>query len=117
MNLKTLSLVAIVIAVAGCASIKIPQATGGSRADGIVELSYEYGVYEKPQVQWDQALITARQRCWAWDYQDAEPFGGTTSRCQAYNGYGNCVRFFVTAKYQCFGSNNHLQLRLFNSTF
>ena len=105
MKLKSLWFVAIIISVAGCASIKVPQATGGSRADGIVELSYEYGMFEKPQVQWDQALITARQRCGAWGYQDAEAFGGTTSQCQAYTGYGNCIRFFVTAKYQCIGSN------------
>ena len=99
-----LSLLFILITLTGCASIKALQATGGSRADGVVELSYEYGMFEKPQVQWDQGLVTATERCKAWGYQSAKAFGGTTSQCQAYNGYGNCVRYFVTAKYQCIGS-------------
>ncbi len=88
----------------GCASVKTLQATGGSRADGVVELSYTYGAFEKPQVQWDQGLVTATQRCKAWGYQRAEAFGGTTSECQAYDGYGNCVRWRVIVKYQCIGS-------------
>jgi hypothetical protein len=90
----------IALGLSACATVKIPQATGGSKADGIVELSYQYGGFEKPQVQWDKALITAQQRCKAWNYQSAEAFGGTTSQCQANNQYG-CVSFFVTAKYQC----------------
>ena len=91
--------------LSGCTSVKTLQATGGSRSDGVIELSYQYGMFEKPQVQWEQGLITATSRCEAWGYQGAEAFGGTTSQCQAYNGYGNCVRQHVTAKYQCLGSN------------
>ena len=85
----------------GCASIKTLQATGGSKADGVVELSYQYGMFEAPKVQWDQALVTAKGRCKAWGYPSAEAFGGTTSQCQTRNGYGNCTSYFVTAKYQC----------------
>jgi|TARA_B100002003_G_C13653215_1_gene332222 uncharacterized protein YceK len=99
-----LTLLFVLTALAGCASVKTLQATGGSRADGTVELSYTYGMFEKPQVQWDQGLITATERCKAWGYQGAEAFGGTTSECQSYNGYGNCVRWLVTVKYQCIGS-------------
>ena len=99
-----LALLFVLTTLTGCASVKTLQATGGSRADGTVELSYEYGMFEKPQVQWDQGLVTATERCKAWGYQGAEAFGGTTSECQAYNGYGNCVRWLVTVKYQCIGS-------------
>ena len=34
-----------------------------------------------------------------------EAFGGTTTQCQAYNGYGNCLRAFVTVPYQCTGAD------------
>jgi len=87
----------------GCTSIKTLQPTGGSRADGVVNLSYQVGMFEKPEVEWAQGLTTARERCRAWDYADAEAFGGTSSQCQAYNGYGMCVREFITASYQCTG--------------
>jgi len=89
------------VSLLGCASVKTLQATGGSRADGIVEMSYEYGMFEKPDVQWNQGQITAAERCKAWGYGSAELFGGTTSKCQSSNGQGNCLRYLVTAKYQC----------------
>jgi hypothetical protein len=94
---------ALVSLVAGCATVKVPQATGGSRSDGVVDLSYEYGMFEKPQVDWGQAASVARERCAAWGYTDAQPFGGAKSECQAFNGYGNCVRQLVTVSYQCTG--------------
>ena len=99
-----LALLFMLTMFSGCTSVKTLQATGGSRADGVVELSYEYGMFEKPQVNWEQGLVTATERCKAWGYQSAEPFGGSTSQCQAYDGYGNCVRYLVTVKYQCIGS-------------
>lgn len=34
----------------GCAAPKNWAATGGSRADGTIKLSYEYGMFENPQV-------------------------------------------------------------------
>jgi len=95
--------VIISLSLSSCAVVKIPQATGGSKADGIIELSYQYGGFEIQEVKWDKALITAQKRCRAWGYKNAEAFGGTTSQCQAYNQYG-CVRQFVTAKYQCLGN-------------
>lgn len=99
-----LVLLLTLITLIGCTSVKTLQATGGSRADGVVELSFEYGMFEKPEVKWDQGQMTAMDRCKAWGYQSAEAFGGVTSKCQAYNGYGNCLNYFVTAKYQCIGS-------------
>ena len=104
--MQRISIIIILLSfLSACAAIKVPQATGGSKADGVVEMSYQYGAFEKPQVQWDQALVTATSGCKAWGYSSAEAFGGTTSQCQAYNGYGNCIRQHVTAKYQCVGQN------------
>ena len=37
------------VVLAGCATAKNWSATGGSRADATVKLSYEYWAFEKPQ--------------------------------------------------------------------
>jgi len=87
----------------GCAVVKVPVATGGSRADGTVQLSYEYGLFERPQVDWGTAQLTAVQRCRAWGYGQADPFQ-PLSRCLATDGSGNCVRFQITTTYQCTGA-------------
>ncbi len=87
--------------LAGCATQKIPQATGGSKADGTINLAYEYGLFEEPVVDWGIATNTAIERCKAWGYKNAESFGGSQNNCLAYNGYGNCVRTQVNVTYQC----------------
>src|SRR5262245_36302059 len=86
--------------VAGCATVSQMTATGGSRADGIVKLSFEYGMFDKIQIDEVSALTTARKRCATWGYQDAEPFGGMTRQCQMYSTMG-CSRWFATVEYQC----------------
>ncbi len=95
----------VLLFLTGCTSQKVLQATGGSRADGIVNLSYEVGMFENPVVDMSQADKIARKRCEAWGYTQAEAFGGHTTQCQAYNAYGNCLRAFVTVPYQCTGAD------------
>jgi hypothetical protein len=73
------------------------QATGGSKADGTVDLSFNYGLFEKPVVDWQAALVTAKQKCAAWGYKDAESFGGQKRSCQD----GDCDNVIVTVTYQC----------------
>ena len=99
-----LIIIAVLLGLGGCRSTKILQATGGSRSDGVVELSYEYGAFEIPEVDWGQGLMTACERCKAWGYSNAEAFGGAKSSCLRYDGYGGCVRYLVTISYQCIGS-------------
>lgn len=86
---------------AGCAKKMNLTPTGGSRADGTVDLSYEYGVYTVPKVQWEAGLKVAKERCAAWGYDSAEKFGGEVKKCNQSDSYGNCVRWFVTVQYQC----------------
>jgi hypothetical protein len=88
----------------GCATPKMLQAVGGSRADGTVDLAYEYGLFEEPQVDVAGAASTAAERCAVWGYSGAEPFGGGREQCLQRNGYGNCLRAVVTVTYQCTGS-------------
>jgi len=99
--MKTSMVLVVFIGLVGCATQKELIPTGGSRSDGVVELSYEYGMFEKPEVDMDQGWAAATEACSAWGYSEARAFGGQTQECQAYNGYGNCVRALVTMKYQC----------------
>lgn len=100
---RVLALVAAII-LSGCASKKELVATGGSRSDGTVVLSYEHSPLERPQLDAAQGLVTARQRCAAWGYSDAEAFGGVTRQCQSPTYDGGCYRWFVSMTYQCLGA-------------
>ena len=92
------------VALAGCATVTQMTATGGSRADGIVRLSYETGLLNKVNIDEADALRTAQARCRIWGYKDAEAFGGVTRQCQGSGLYG-CNRWLVTKEYQCIGAN------------
>lgn len=86
--------------VVACATTKTMNAVTGSRADGTVQLAFEYGMFENPKVDMAASLQTAQARCGAWGYSGAEPFGAALTQCVAANGYG-CVRSRVTVEYQC----------------
>src|SRR5271154_4429873 len=88
----------------GCATTEEFVATGGSRADGTVNLEYEYGMFQSPREDSDQGVTLAASTCAGWGYSGSQPFGGETQQCEAVNGYGNCVRWLVTRRYQCLGS-------------
>lgn len=92
-----------VFALSSCATNKVAEATGGSRADGTVELSFEYGMFEQPHVDWADAQTTAESRCHVWGYSGAEKFGGAVNHCEQVGAYGECARTLVTVRYQCTG--------------
>jgi len=90
--------------VTGCAVHKDWAATGGSRSDGTVRLSYEVGEFEKPQLSERQAIMLASKRCKAWGYKGAEAFGGVTRQCNQFGGFNGCSNWMVTKEYQCTGT-------------
>lgn len=90
------------IGLSACATNITPQATGGSKADGIVTLSYDVGQMQKPIVNWESAELEAERRCKAWGYKKAEAFGGSTRSCVQYGGFGGgCAVNQYTHSYQC----------------
>jgi len=95
---------AVVFTLQGCAVQKQLVATGGSRADGTVKMSYEFGMFEKPVINVQQGLQSAIKRCESWGYTGAEAFGGQTKLCNAYGG-GNFNNWLVTMEFQCTGGN------------
>lgn len=88
------------IGLSACITPKTWVATGGSRSDATVELSYQYGGFEKPKVNQAQGAKTAHARCKAWGYSESEAFGGALKTCNSYGQYG-CMGWLVTMKYQC----------------
>lgn len=89
------------IVLCSCAVQKDMLATGGSKADGTVDVSYEYGLFEQPIVNPQQGLESAVKRCKGWGYKNAESFDAARNQCLAFNGYGDCVQTRVTMTYQC----------------
>ncbi|WP_433694030.1 YecR family lipoprotein [Herbaspirillum seropedicae] len=94
---------AVSLTLAGCATQKQLVPTGGSKADGTVKMSYEYGQFEVPKVNVIQGMSTAKRRCEAWGYSGAEPFGGSTRQCVENSG-GGCKTWRVTYEFQCTGT-------------
>ncbi|MCA9466151.1 MAG: hypothetical protein KC643_12005 [Nitrospira sp.] len=90
-----------VLLLAACATPTTMSATGGSKADGIVEMSYEYGEFQQPVIDPEQGMASAIQRCKAWDYKKAEPFDGGVATCIIPGGLGGCARMRQTISYQC----------------
>lgn len=104
--MKKLSIAVLAaITLAGCGTTaKLWSATGGSRADGVVRLSYEYSAMEVPELNESQGVALAIRRCQTWGYTGAEAFGGTTRACNMPGGLGGCAQFVVTKEYQCTGT-------------
>jgi hypothetical protein len=95
---------ASVLLLASCATTKEFEATNGSRSDGTVALSYEYGMLESPREDQEQGATLAASTCAGWGYSGTQPFGGETHQCNAVDPNVGCVRWLVTRRYQCLGS-------------
>ncbi len=92
----------IVVFLTGCAVKKNYSAIGGSRADGIIQLSYDMTQFEMPQPDEQQGITLARRKCNAWGYSGAEPFEGTVRTCNETT-LSSCSSWRITKDYQCLG--------------
>lgn len=91
----------IALFASGCTTVKIPQASGGSRSDGVVEMSFDYALFERLDIQWDKAQAEAVYRCKLWGYKNAQRFKGVETSCQDYSPDFGCVSSIAKIKYQC----------------
>lgn len=94
------------IVVTGCAANITPLATGGSKADGVVVMSYRLGVFRKAVIDYDATLAIAIDKCQKWGYESAEAFGGATRECKGVSDYGgdgepSCTNHLYEITYQC----------------
>ncbi|MBI6978204.1 MULTISPECIES: YecR family lipoprotein [Pseudomonas] len=86
--------------IAGCATPKYWEATGGNPSDGLVQLSYVHTPFEYGQIRESQGLAIATGRCQFWDYQRAEPAGKEKSECRTMGPF-HCLETTVTQDYRC----------------
>lgn len=93
----------LAVALSACSTPKQWAASGGSRADGVVRLVFNYGGFEKPVVNEEQAIATAAGKCRVWGYTGAEAFGAALYECKARGAMGVCAATEVTKEYQCTG--------------
>ena len=87
----------------GCTVTVVPVATGGSRSDGIVKMSYEFSPITIPQVDQTAAIRKAAQYCKNWGYDTAEPFDAGLTSCSQPSAFG-CDMHLTTIEYQCMHS-------------
>lgn len=114
-KLITLTLAAALAIGMGCAkqpTIGVDWApAGGSRADATVSMECIYD----PRTEYlatsqERVREMARERCQAWGYQDAEPFGPPATRClnQIQGPWFTviCTEALARQAYQCIGQGN-----------
>ena len=98
---RLVSLMALLLS--GCTVTVVPVATGGSRSDGIVKMSYQFSPMTIPQVDQTAAIRNAEMRCKAWGYDTAEPFDAGLTSCSQPSASG-CDMYLTTIEYQCIHS-------------
>ena len=105
-KLKLVITIIVAATAAACvtATPKVLVPFGGSRADGTVELAFEFRASEVPVVDYAAGQVSATQRCQAWGYTNAEAFGGAQRQCMARYEELGCVAFRTTVSYQCTGA-------------
>jgi hypothetical protein len=99
---KFLIIYAVLFVVSGCATVKTPQVSGTSKEDRFVDLSFEYGLLERPKVNWEQAeSTTVTQKCLSWGYQKPSASSEVNDECLETNRNGKCIKHAVSKRYQC----------------
>lgn len=102
---KLLLLIMVAVMVTGCAPTRKDfYATGGSRADGSIDMAYDFIAGEDIVVDPLQAQSIAGSKCTVWGYERAEAFGGKSENCLTRSGSGECEVGQVIVKYQCIGN-------------
>lgn len=100
--MKQLTGIACVVLLSACATEPLTLTpTGGSRADGVIYLSTDVGVFSILNVDWEATTQVAAQRCRSWGYRNAQPFGGESISCIYYDINGACNVSRYTYTFQC----------------
>ena len=87
--------------ISACATDNKFRPTGASRPDGIVQLSYDYVLSDRPVLDWMSAQDTAEERCTSWGYAGAQKSGAGRQICLTQDIFGRCKSFHVNVAYYC----------------
>jgi len=109
-------LLVVLLILSGCTTQKHWSATGGSRSDATVRLSYSYKEFESPVLSASEATALARRRCMTWGYGGAEAFGGSTQTCSQFGGFNGCRMWTVTKEFQCTGDGSEFKVPTSNTS-
>ncbi len=88
--------------LSACSSNMEMKATGGSKSDGTVTLSFDHAAIVNPIIDEKKALQTAKSKCNVWGFRNAKAFGGSTKKCLEEYKTGGCVGYRVSKVYQCY---------------
>lgn len=101
--MKIFATVALAIMITGCASpvTKDWGASGGSKADGTVQLSVRYGDMQTPILDDAQGKRAALARCEKWGYSSVDEFDFVNKVCMQPGGLSGCRDTVITKTYQC----------------
>ena len=100
MIMKILVVYLIGFLIAGCAPLEkhwIPLS--GSKADGMIKLGYQNPSMRSVSISDQEALDMAQQKCHAWGYVNAVPFGNEITTCEPNDPY--CFKKNISRDYQC----------------
>lgn len=89
------------LALSACTVPKQAVPVTGSRSDGTVEMAVEWGAFETPQINWEQARMEAAAKCQVWGYKNAEAFGAERRQCVMMTPDGICATWRATVNFQC----------------
>jgi len=69
---KTAAFVTFCLTLLSCSTVIVPEATGGSSSQGIIEFTYTQKTSVRANINWDQVQEQAVARCASWDFQGAQ---------------------------------------------
>jgi hypothetical protein len=98
---KKLCLLFMILFISGCAVVKTPTISGVDQDNGKIKMSYNYGLFEKPDVKWNETLDSASAQCKNWGYIDAQQSTGPQTNCIKEDQKGNCISWQVDSLYKC----------------
>jgi hypothetical protein len=96
-----LCLLLMILFVSGCAVVKTPTISGVDQDNGQIKMSYNYGLFERPDVKWNETLDSASAQCKNWGYIDAQQSTSPQTRCTKEDQRGNCISWQVDSLYKC----------------
>ena len=94
-------LLAPLLLMSACAVVKVPEISSINQDAGKIAVAYDYGLFQKPEVNWGNTLATASAQCKAWQYQEAYQSVIPETTCIQYDQNGRCNSWQVQALYDC----------------
>jgi hypothetical protein len=97
--MRTALLGFLILAVTGCTTYKLWTESDSDQQAGTIQLSYDYGRFESPQVDERAGIEMARERCAGWGFANAQRHGQESACLEGTK--ADCKKWRVTRDYSC----------------